>query len=535
MSFKSVLLGTSANKNYTHNMSFDNNTTMDFGFFQPLLSQYMLPKSTISVNSKQLVRLAPMPTPSFARMYLQNYARFVKMTDVVPYYESLLSGISFTTPSGVSVKPVQMPVTTNSFLLWYLLCLSRVTIYEKNVTGSNDYEWVKVDINIFTPLDTYKNALLNRFKFSSEFSARSLPFPSLIVGNGVDYDVTPLVSDYIVETDYADDGTDTTYLFCFQFSSRAKRIRKQFLGLGYSLNGEDNKPVSIAPLLAYYKAYYDYFGLTRDVQFAQTNCFKVIGFVWEYFTNFYQLDGSVTLDKLQVFMSFLLDFENLYYTDASSYIAAHRSLPMNDAAERLPAVNTSLYSLVDYASNNTPGYIRPNQFGVPNNIGNPPFSTWLSIDLLRRLSRFVSKDSVIGKRLSDWVKVHYGSDVSFDLFKDSFNISEWRTPIDIDDVFSTSETADVGNSDKGDYLGAYAGKGIGFGKGGFTFKAPTHGFVFVMSCIVPITNVFQGNDPTLYAIDNDTIPHPEFDALGYEFTPKGVFVSDNFLLSEKMI
>lgn len=533
MSFKSVLLGTSANKNYTHNMSFDNNTTMDFGFLQPLLSQYMLPKSTISVNSKQLVRLAPMPTPSFARMYLQNYARFVKMTDVVPYYESLLSGISFTTPSGVSVKPTQVPVTTNSFLLWYLLCLSRVTIYEKNITGLNEYEWVKVDLGILTSLDTYKNALLNRFKFSSEFSAASLPFPSVLVGNGVDYDVTPLVSDYIVETDYADDGTDTTYLFCFQFSSRAKRIRKQFLGLGYSLNGEDNKPVSIAPLLAYYKAYYDYFGLTRDVQFEQTNCFKVIGFVWEYFTNFYQLDGSVTLDKLQVFMSFLHDFENLYYTDASSYIAAHRSLPLNNAP--IPGINTGVYSLVHYAGDNISSktYIQDNQFGVPYISANPTSPTWLSIDLLRRLSRFVSKDSVIGKRLSDWVKVHYGSDVSFDLFKDSFNISEWRTPIDIDDVFSTSETADVGNADKGDYLGAYAGKGIGFGKGGFTFKAPTHGFVFVMSCVVPITNIFQGNDPTLYAIDNDTIPHPEFDALGYEFTPKGVFVSDNFLLSDK--
>lgn len=53
-----------------------------------------------------------------------------------------------------------------------------------------------------------------------------------------------------------------------------------------------------------------------------------------------------------------------------------------------------------------------------------------------------------------------------------------------------------------------------------------------MSCIVPITNIFQGNDPTLYAIDNDTIPRPEFDALGYEFTPKGVFLSDNFLLGD---
>ena len=345
------------------------------------------------------------------------------------------------------------------------------------------------------------------------------------------YSLSPLQSDYTIL--YSDSESKKDYMFCFQFSSRAKRLRKAFLGLGYSLNGEDNKLVSIAPLLAYYKAYYDYFGLTRDVQFEQTNCFKIIQYIWDYNVNFFQLAGHVSSQPLSIFILFLRDFQNLYYTDASSYIAAHRSTPMSGAAQRLPSVNTSLYSLVDYASNNTPGYIRPNNFGVPNNIGNPPLSTWLSIDLLRRLTRFVSKDSVIGKRLSDWVKVHYGSDVSFDLFKDSFNISEWRTPIDIDDVFSTSETADVGNKNKGDYLGAYAGKGIGFGKGGFTFKAPTHGFVFVMSCIVPITNIFQGNDPTLYAIDNDTIPHPEFDALGYEFTPKGVFMSDNFLLGDK--
>lgn len=521
MSFKSVLLGTSAHKNYTHNMSFDNNTTMDFGFLQPLLSQYMLPNSTIKVDSKQLVRLAPMPTPSFARMYLQNYARFVKMTDVVPYYESLLSGISFTTPSGVSVKPVQMPVTTNAFLLWNVLCLSACSVY-KLVSGSSK-EWTP---KVITGGDTgvFSNYLAIRLGFSnpvlSDFQ------PDFIQDK--ENMVSPLQADYIVEL-VGDD--ENTYLFCFLFSSRAKRLRKQFIGLGYSLNGEDNKFVSIAPLLAYYKAYYDYFGLTRDVQFEQTNCFKIIGYIWEYNVNFYPFDNGLGSSFMKSFVLFLRDFLNLYYTDASNYIAAHRSLPLNNAS--IPGINTGLYSLTTFGGNTEASvkYIQDNKFGVPSIPASPTSPTWLSIDLLRRLSRFVSKDSVIGKRLSDWVKVHYGSDVSFDLFKDSFNISEWRTPIDIDDVFSTSETADVGNKNKGDYLGAYAGKGIGFGKGGFSFKSPTHGFIFVMSCIIPITNIFQGNDPTLYAIDNDTIPHPEFDALGYEFTPKGVFMSDNFLLS----
>lgn len=525
MSFKSVLLGTSANKNYTHNMSFDNNTTMDFGFLQPLLSQYMLPKSTISVNSKQLVRLAPMPTPSFARMYLQNYARFVKMTDVVPYYESLLSGISFTTPSGVSVKPVQMPVTTNSFLLWNVFCLSSCTVYYKIADPSGQDKWrLNSDVDFLKPdvVQRFNGYLKSRLGFDTGVSTNF--GPDYVQSDDA---IKPMEADYVVVAPGSDNAL---YLYCFLFSTRAKRLRKQFIGLGYSLNGEDNKPVSIAPLLAYYKAYYDYFGLTRDIQFEQTNCFKIIGYIWEYNVNFYQLTGGVSNSLLSDFIYFLRDFQNLYYTDASSYIAAHRSLPLNNA--KIPNINTGLFSLSRYMSSGTSSekYIDENPVGMPHISTNPALPTWLSIDLLRRLSRFVSKDSVIGKRLSDWVKVHYGTDVSFDLFKDSFNISEWRTPIDIDDVFSTSETANIGNKDKGDYLGAYAGKGIGFGKGGFTFKAPTHGFVFVMSCIVPITNIFQGNDPTLYAIDNDTIPHPEFDALGYEFTPKGVFLSDNFLL-----
>lgn len=530
MSFKSVLLGTSAHKNYTHNMSFDNNTTMDFGFLQPLLSQYMLPNSTIKVNSKQLVRLAPMPTPSFARMYLQNYARFVKMTDVVPYYESLLSGISFTTSSGATVKPVRMPVTTNSFLLWFLLTMSRCTVYERFVLNPNkpplEYAWRPIKFVNDVHVDWVRKLLLSRFSFDASLTIDRLP--TLVAID--DFVISPMQADYILQADYADDGKDGQYMLCFQFSSDAKHIRKQFIGLGYSLNGEDNKPVSIAPLLAYYKAYYDYFGLTREKQFEQTTCFRVIGLIWDYYTSFYQLDDTVTSVNLSVFISFLSEFASLYYTDASSYIAAHRSMPLNRA--KIPNIDTGIYSLSEYMKNSSfsKDYINENPYGVPHISTNPALPTWLSIDLLRRLSRFVSKDSVIGKRLSDWVKVHYGSDVSFNLFQDCFNISEWRTAIDIDDVFSTSETADVGNKNKGDYLGSYAGKGIGFGKGGFTFKAPTHGFVFVMSCIVPITNIFQGNDPTLYAIDNDTIPHPEFDALGYEFTPKGVFLSDNFLL-----
>ena len=89
MSLGKIKVGNAFSKSYTHNMDFDNNTTMDFGTVQPLLCQYLFPRSDVKLNYRQLVRLAPMPTPSFARLFVKNYVRFVNIAEVVPYPKAL--------------------------------------------------------------------------------------------------------------------------------------------------------------------------------------------------------------------------------------------------------------------------------------------------------------------------------------------------------------------------------------------------------------------------------------------------------------
>lgn len=111
-----ISLGKSTKK-YTRNTDFDNNTTMDFGFCQPLFCQFMLPDSDISVSAKQLVRLAPMPVPSFARVSLVNKYIFVPFADVCPYYEAMLANM----PYNGSVIPKTLPYVYNSNLARYLL------------------------------------------------------------------------------------------------------------------------------------------------------------------------------------------------------------------------------------------------------------------------------------------------------------------------------------------------------------------------------------------------------------------------------
>lgn len=522
MSFKDIVLGV-RRKNYTHNLSFDNNTTMEFGVLQPLLSQYMEPRSNIKVSAKQLVRLAPMPTPSFARMFLRNYATFVKMTDVVPYHECLLAKLPFSTGTS-TYTPDKMPFTDCRTLTFFLLSLSKYTVWHRST--SQVYNPVILS-DISTIGTSAQSAFLTQFDIKLKKDRNSIvdDFLTNIVPASSDSDLShsPLSSDYTVSVN------NGQFVFCFEFNTKVNVIRKQFIGLGYALNMYDTTELSLAPLLAYYKAYYNLFGLTRDLPYETTNCFSLVKAIEGYTINYSKatvLESDSPTPFYNKLIPFLRDLGNLFYTDSNSYIAAHRSDIVN---------NTPLRSLPTLPSQN--GVLTPE--GLPSLSSSTPlvptlkdpadisYISQLSLDVLKRLSTFVNKDSAIGKRLSDWVKVHYGSEVSNSLFEDTFRINTWDTPIDIDDVFSTSDTADVGAKDKGDYLGSYAGTGTGFSKSGFSFVAPVHGFCFVLSCIVPITNCFQGIDPTLLGIDLDTIPLPEFDALGFEATPRDVFISDN--------
>ena len=524
MSFKNIILGVQRKK-YTHNLSFDNNTTMDFGVLQPLLSQYMEPRSTIKVSAKQLVRLAPMPTPSFARMFLRNYATFVKLTDVVPYHECLLAKLPFSTRTS-TYTPTKMPFTDCRTLTFFLLSMSKFGVWWRS-NSSQVYKPVLLS-EITNIGQAAINAFLTEFNIKLPKGANSMvnDFQSNIVAASSvdDMSFSPVASDYTVSLN------DGDYVLCFKFNTKVNAIRKQFLGLGYALNMYDSTQLSLAPLLAYYKAYYNLFGLTRDLPFETTNCFSLVKLIEDYSIDFSKrtiLEVQTTSTLYGKFVGFLRDLGNLYYTDSNSYIAAQRDKITNGISSRsltLPPSQFGNAPLIPYTPN--PAYNAQLPSIGTKGEGNISFTS-LSLDVLKRLTTFVNKDSAIGKRLSDWVRVHYGAEISNSLFEDAFRLNSWSTAIDIDDVFSTSDTADVGTKDRGDYLGSYAGTGTGFSKSGFSFSAPVHGYCFVMSCIVPITNCFQGIDPTLLGIDLDTIPQPEFDALGFEATPRDVFISDN--------
>lgn len=509
MKFPSISLGRST-KTYTHNMSFDNSTTLPFGVVQPLLSQRLEANSTINVNLRQLVRLAPMPVPTFARLWMNNEASFVPFVDVCPYYEALISQLSFTGTTK-TYYPTKLPVTSSAYLLWFLLT--------HNDTGFSIYDSNGTPITDNTYIQKVNSILLPQFFGPSSVGTglRELEVESFQFGEGR---ILPSGCDFVfVQNNQSD--TANSFTIAFRFGPSVRRLRSVFIGLGYSLN-VDNTPVSLLPLLCYYKAWFDLYYPVRALSWTDTNAYKLIKFIEDYVYNFVpsRANGaSYEEPRWSAFNQFLQDLCSTFYVAPDDIVSVHRDkLSLFNA--HTPPVNDYAGSFEDVAQD-TNGNLPSIQLG-----GNLGYNT---LQALQRFTRYFNKNSVIGRRISSFIRVHYGADVANSLYKDAFHVHSFRYPLQVDDIFSTSDTFEVGsdNQSKGELLGSYGGKGIGYDTSKVSFKAPSAGYFLVLGSISTDTGYFQGNSGDLYVTDFDTVPSPDFDALGYELTPKGEFYGFN--------
>lgn len=225
-----ISLGSSAHKRYNHNLSFDNNTTFEFGSIQPLMCQYLMPNSDINVSAKQLVRLAPLVAPSFARVHLQNEVSFVPLGDVVPYSDAMLSNLPYTV-GNKTYRPTQLPYTTNALLVYLLLQCSRYTFWvPSSLSIAGRFQPSNVDTDKATSLTS---TLCKDLFGISNVTGMPKIYSSLSTRtDNNDTSISFTSADQII-------FLSTGGVLTFRFSRRALRLRKIFLGLGYSLNISD--------------------------------------------------------------------------------------------------------------------------------------------------------------------------------------------------------------------------------------------------------------------------------------------------------
>lgn len=491
-----ISLGKSTKK-YLRNTDFDNNTTMDFGFCQPLFCQFLLPDSNISVSAKQLVRLAPMPVPSFARVSLVNKFIFVPWSDLCGYYEAMLSNM----PYNGSVVPTELPFVYNAYLSKCLLDNSLgsvATFYEIDTSVPSP-----ITYKMCSAMDalTFAQSLATQWETELSAHACNKKF-SFTPAQFKDSAVSPNSADYLVNFV----SGDKHVIAAFRYSTRVKHLRSVFIGLGYSLAMQDWSKVNALPIFAFYKAWFDSYAPKRTVAWTDTDVFQFLKHISDsYFTNL----GNDE-DNMDVVFKSLSD---CYYVSNDDFVSVHRS--------DIDNVSLGAFSFVDSNGgfSDSQAITASSQPTINGDI------RLIALDVVKRLTRFVNKDSIIGQKMSTWVRNHFNAQVANSLYQDVYQVQTDILPLQINDVFSTADTADA-SSQSGERLGSYAGKGIGFGDTGCRFHSDRHGYLLCISAIVPKSGYFQGNDTSLYGLDRFTLPSADFDALGMEVTPFGFIAGD---------
>ena len=612
-------------KTYTRDMSFDVNTTSDFGFCQPNLMLMVNPKSNVSIKARSLVRLAPMPAPSFARMSLISKYNFVPYADVCEYYEAMLEGIpqgsrmkptvptqdGAIRPSLIADVPLYLPFCSPFWLFANLILRSDsfISIYTGTAISSSKlveiapYD-VLEDHSLSTKALLAASVFYNCGRFPARYqyyngTAKTIePIPVLDYGDFVkiaDYDtfttaigdsLNPSSADFVFEvnpqnyisawganftdtfksifadalTGYSDPIlTKTPFTVCVRLSSKGRRLFKILKGLGYNLDLTDGiTNLNLLPLFAYYKAWFDnYSPNTNNSPWTTTACYQLIKkFDGINFVSDIDIMNSSDPDFYQLWCEFFYnELPNTYYTNQCDFISAHtaelntapyglfQDSPMYDYSTNYPRPGNGFYGYNTFDEDSpetkqldpseivtSHAYTEDDKWYAKQNYPGLPLTTSrplsiIQLRLLNTLSKWVNKDSVIGTKLADYMRVHFGADVANNLLQNAYNLGTSVTPINVNDIYSNSDTI---SDNGGDYLGAYAGKGIGFGNTDIQFKSDKHGIIIGMMSIVPENNFYQGYDTSLLAVDPYTIPRPEFDALGYELTGKSAFVENTY-------
>lgn len=483
-------------KRYHHRLSFDNNTSFGIGNCQPLFCKFLTPNSKVNINMSQIVRLAPMVVPSFARLKVSNKVCFVPISQIFPAYDAFLSQTPIN--GNHSYTPSSLPCVTNQDLL-LVLCLNyaKACFFNSDRTPNTTFS---------TSWAALTNLVGSRFT-SVDSGRRTLIF----TGSPAGISTTQLSWDSCDFLIRASLGSQTAVYVGFRLNSIGRQWFSLLRGLGYSLDSTDDTPLSILPLLAFAKAYFDLYQPKRFMSWHSTVYYKSI--VQDYY------NPTMVSDVCATSLPLLKDFAGeshfpFFASVEDDFVSACQDNPVNSPYPSLLSVDDR---------------IEPTGLNIPSN-----HDETVSADaqvLLHKLWSFVTKSSVVGQSVRDWFKVHLGTGVQDDMFDVSPLVKDFDNILTINQVVSTAQTT---NGQSGDNLGALAGVGYGNTQVKCDLDTNQHfGFLLCISSIIPLSRLSCGNQPELCATTLYQQPLPDFDGVGYELEPVSTFFEcvgqpDNF-------
>lgn len=376
-------------------------------------------------------------------------------------------------------------------------------------------------------------------------------------------EVTFESADYSIDFSVKDSSSNTYYYsLLLELSDYGKRIRKVLQGCGYQIDFSSQSEVSLIPLFAQYKAYFDVFGLQLYHGWETTHCAKVLqsidqAFITSFSNNYPSnnpliqdlpnLYNDYTFVNGNEFIRFMLDdIGNEWYTEEPDWIGSHI-----DKLSVSPAVDTTRFisldsSGVDFGAHvgaaSGSGPVEPQSassgddyslgvsLGLASVNGAQGFVNQVQhgqvdADLLKRMYRWVNRNTLIGREIAKLLRAQGLGDY-VDECKSNY-IGSTDTMITISDVVSTSDT---NNGAQGAYLGEYGGKGLQYLENKvLVFENDVVGYWITLATIVPESGYTQGLDPTLLCLKKFDLYNPDFDAIGMEMTTKQVVCASRFV------
>lgn len=339
----------------------------------------------------------------------------------------------------------------------------------------------------------------------------------------------------------------------FKLSSFGKRLKKVLIGLGYNINLSDDTEVSLLPLIAEYKAWWDTYAPERYKNFYETPAWKIIQICMQTANaaNVTPYLNSDNAPATPVFKQFIADLGTCFATEKIDAISAAtdnfygQSNTTDDAQGRSEITKTIIQTLkalnplenvdesgvqvsVGAAGNKNTEFWNTDLHGttkaiqaaieintsVENNRGISTL-TQFQIDALKKAYIGINKASVAGMKVEEILRALGFGDYVEECKGRFINGSD--DLIKISDVIATAATEEA-------KLGQYGGRGLGTSNMQVSYNAKNHGYLIILSCVVPESGYINAPAHENTAISFEKMYNPDYDGISYEAIQKKCLV-----------
>lgn len=460
----------------------DHITTHSFMMPRPIFCREYLPNRNMQVKVDSFIRCNPMPVPIFGHAKVHNRAFFVPFRAVMHDFNEFYTNTPYNYAD-----------------------VSQGTVITQ-IPSSVYYIQNSVFVDYFLNTLDQTNGLL-------------------ISGNSSDYD--------IVIADNISNPSRTVYA---KFTVEGIRQFTILESLGYKINWltDDTCPLSAMPLFCYAKVMLDWYYPSAYVGDSNYNLID----------GYFRLASpykSVDRGRIGMLLSICssITYNPDYFVNAWDYPTGPNNISTgltdrnisilditNNAATIQGVTNDSNSSTVIY-----PNSAKPNN-GTPfigsngqNAYVTSGVTTQYVLDALKSLTDYTKRHQLSGVRALDRYLSELGINLSAEIMNRSMYLGSKEFDMEFYDVFSHADT----EAQSGSPLGAYAGKGNGYG-GDMIFdfdNGQEFGMFIIVNSIVPVVGYYQGSHRETLHVNAMDFYHADFDHMAVQpISTREVFVTN---------